>query len=69
MRVQSFAIAVLTTVAASGAIAQHATAPSGTVFMNSKEIMGLVDKAKADALLTRYRSTLSASESVTAALV
>jgi two-component system, cell cycle response regulator len=31
--------------------------------------MGLVDKAKADALLTRYRSTLSASEPVTAALV
>ena len=48
MRVQSFAIAILTTVAASGALAQQAAAPSGTVFMNSKEIMGLVDKAKAD---------------------
>jgi two-component system, cell cycle response regulator len=32
-------------------------------------IMGLVDKAKADALLTRYRSTLSASEQTIAALV
>jgi mannose-6-phosphate isomerase-like protein (cupin superfamily) len=48
MRVRSFAIAVLTTFAASGALAQQAAAPSGTVFMNNKEIMSLVDKAKAD---------------------
>lgn len=32
-------------------------------------IMGLVDKTQADALLTRYRSTLSASEPAVAALV
>jgi mannose-6-phosphate isomerase-like protein (cupin superfamily) len=48
MRAQSFAIAVLATVAASGAFAQQAAAPSGTAFMNNKEIMSLVDKAKAD---------------------
>ncbi len=32
-------------------------------------IMGLVDKARADALLMRYRATLSASEPATAAMV
>jgi len=49
MRLQSIACAfiVVATSAASSAFAQSPGAPA-TAFMNSKDIMGLVDKAKAD---------------------
>jgi mannose-6-phosphate isomerase-like protein (cupin superfamily) len=47
MRMQFFAAAVLATAAASAASAQQAASPS-TVFMSDKDIMALVDKAKAD---------------------
>jgi mannose-6-phosphate isomerase-like protein (cupin superfamily) len=48
MRVQFLAFAFLAaTAAASAAVAQQAAPPTRT-FMNNKEIMGLVDKAKAD---------------------
>jgi mannose-6-phosphate isomerase-like protein (cupin superfamily) len=46
MRAQFLAFTFLTTALASGALAQQAAAPR--TFMNDKEIMGLVDKAKAD---------------------
>jgi mannose-6-phosphate isomerase-like protein (cupin superfamily) len=48
MRAQFLAVAFLvTTAASSAALAQQAAPPTRT-FMNNKEIMGLVDKAKAD---------------------
>jgi mannose-6-phosphate isomerase-like protein (cupin superfamily) len=47
MRVQFLALTCLATVAASSALAQQAAPPAKT-FMNNKEIMGLIDKAKAD---------------------
>jgi mannose-6-phosphate isomerase-like protein (cupin superfamily) len=47
MRPQLLAVAVFAATAASNAFAQQAAAPAAT-FMNNKEIMGLVDKAKAD---------------------
>ncbi len=46
MRAQFLAFTFLTTALASGALAQQAASPR--TFMNDKEIMGLVDKAKAD---------------------
>ena len=46
MRAQFLTFTFLATVAASGALAQQA--PSMRTFMNNKEIMGLIDKAKAD---------------------
>jgi mannose-6-phosphate isomerase-like protein (cupin superfamily) len=69
MRMQILAAAVLAATA-SGALAQQAAAPSATVFMSDKDIMALVDKAKADRkgeapvtaepilLLTPYRAQL-----------
>jgi mannose-6-phosphate isomerase-like protein (cupin superfamily) len=48
MRIQFFAAAVLATAAVSVASAQQAAAPPTTVFMSDKDIMALVDKAKAD---------------------
>jgi mannose-6-phosphate isomerase-like protein (cupin superfamily) len=47
MRAQLIAFTFLATAVASGALAQQAAPPAST-FMNNKEIMGLVDKAKAD---------------------
>ena len=47
MRAQLLAFTVLATAMASSALAQQAASPA-TTFMNNKEIMGLVDKAKAD---------------------
>ena len=47
MRVPVLAVIGLVTIAASGALAQPAPS-STTVFMNNKDIMGLVEKAKAD---------------------
>jgi mannose-6-phosphate isomerase-like protein (cupin superfamily) len=47
MRIQ-FLAAVLLAATASGALAQQAAAPPATVFMSDKDIMALVDKAKAD---------------------
>ncbi len=47
MRMQVLTAALLTATA-SGALAQQAAAPPATVFMNDKDIMALVDKAKAD---------------------
>jgi mannose-6-phosphate isomerase-like protein (cupin superfamily) len=47
MRMQFLAISFLATAVASGALAQQAAPPPKT-FMNNKEIMGLIDKAKAD---------------------
>jgi mannose-6-phosphate isomerase-like protein (cupin superfamily) len=47
MRAQFLAFTFLATAMASSALAQQAAAPMNT-FMNNKEIMGLVDKAKAD---------------------
>jgi mannose-6-phosphate isomerase-like protein (cupin superfamily) len=47
MRASFLAIIGLVTVAASAASAQS-TPPSATAFMSDKDIMGLVDKAKAD---------------------
>jgi len=43
MRLQLLVLALLASAAATGASAQNAT-----TFMNNKEIMGLIDKAKAD---------------------
>ncbi len=69
MRMQFLAAAFLATTA-SGALAQQAAAPLATVFMSDKDIMALVDKAKADRkgeapvtaepilLLTPYRAQL-----------
>jgi mannose-6-phosphate isomerase-like protein (cupin superfamily) len=48
MRIQCLALTCLVTVVASSAVAQQAAAPPATVFMSNKDIMGLVDKAKAD---------------------
>jgi mannose-6-phosphate isomerase-like protein (cupin superfamily) len=48
MRAQFLAFTFLTTALASGALAQQAASPPARTFMNDKEIMGLVDKAKAD---------------------
>jgi mannose-6-phosphate isomerase-like protein (cupin superfamily) len=47
MRAQFLAFTFLATALASSAVAQQAAAPMNT-FMNNKEIMGLIDKAKAD---------------------
>src|SRR5499425_1692739 len=47
MRAYSVAVAIVATMLASSALAQAAAPPAQT-FMNNKEIMGLVDKAKAD---------------------
>jgi len=47
MRPQFIAFTFLTTIAASSALAQQAAPPMNT-FMNNKEIMGLIDKARAD---------------------
>jgi mannose-6-phosphate isomerase-like protein (cupin superfamily) len=47
MRAQFAAITVIATTVASGAFAQQATPPLNT-FMSNKDIMALVDKAKAD---------------------
>jgi mannose-6-phosphate isomerase-like protein (cupin superfamily) len=46
MRAQFLTFTLLATVAASSALAQQG--PPARTFMNNKEIMGLVDKAKAD---------------------
>jgi mannose-6-phosphate isomerase-like protein (cupin superfamily) len=48
MRMQFLASTFLATALASNALAQQAAAPPTTVFMSNKDIMGLVDKAKAD---------------------
>jgi mannose-6-phosphate isomerase-like protein (cupin superfamily) len=47
MRTQFLAVTFLVTATATSALAQQAVPPART-FMNNKEIMGLVDKAKAD---------------------
>jgi mannose-6-phosphate isomerase-like protein (cupin superfamily) len=47
MRAQFLAFTFLATAVASSAVAQQAAPPART-FMDNKEIMGLVDKAKAD---------------------
>jgi hypothetical protein len=46
MRPQFLAFTFLAAIMASSALAQQAAPPS--TFMNNKEIMGLIDKAKAD---------------------
>jgi mannose-6-phosphate isomerase-like protein (cupin superfamily) len=48
MRTQFLALTFLATAMASSALAQQAAAPAMTAFMSDKDIMGLVDKAKAD---------------------
>jgi mannose-6-phosphate isomerase-like protein (cupin superfamily) len=48
MPMRFLALTLLASVAASGALAQTMAAPPVTVFMNNKDIMALVDKAKAD---------------------
>jgi mannose-6-phosphate isomerase-like protein (cupin superfamily) len=48
MRVQYVAVMLLAAVLTSSAVAQQPAAPPVTVFMNNKDIMALVDKAKAD---------------------
>jgi mannose-6-phosphate isomerase-like protein (cupin superfamily) len=48
MRAQFLTFTFLATVMASSALAQQAAAPPARTFMDNKEIMGLVDKAKAD---------------------
>jgi mannose-6-phosphate isomerase-like protein (cupin superfamily) len=69
MRIQYWAVTLFAIALAPGAVAQQA-APPVTVFMNNKDIMALVDKAKADRkgdapvtaepilLLTPYRAQL-----------
>ena len=47
MRAYSVAVAILATMLASSAFAQQPT-PAPRMFMNNKDIMALVDKAKAD---------------------
>jgi mannose-6-phosphate isomerase-like protein (cupin superfamily) len=47
MRPQFLAFTFLAAIVASSALAQQ-PAPSANTFMNNKEIMGLIDKAKAD---------------------
>ncbi len=46
MRAQFLAFTFLATVVASSALAQQAASPPAKTFMNNKEIMGLVDKAR-----------------------
>jgi mannose-6-phosphate isomerase-like protein (cupin superfamily) len=65
-----FLAAAFLAATASGALAQQAEAPAATVFMSDKDIMALIDKAKADRkgeapvtaepilLLTPYRAQL-----------
>jgi mannose-6-phosphate isomerase-like protein (cupin superfamily) len=48
MRIHTLAATLLATALASAAAAQQPAAPPVTVFMNNKDIMALVDKAKAD---------------------
>jgi mannose-6-phosphate isomerase-like protein (cupin superfamily) len=48
MRVQCLALTCLATAMASSAFAQQAAPPNMRTFMNDKQIMGLIDKAKAD---------------------
>jgi mannose-6-phosphate isomerase-like protein (cupin superfamily) len=48
MRAQFLAFTFLATAVASSAFAQQAAPPPMKTFMNNKEIMGLIDKAKAD---------------------
>ena len=48
MRAQFLAFTFFATAVASSALAQQAAPPSMKTFMNNKEIMGLIDKAKAD---------------------
>jgi mannose-6-phosphate isomerase-like protein (cupin superfamily) len=48
MRLQSLAFTLLATAVASSALAQQAAPPAVKTFMDNKEIMGLIDKAKAD---------------------
>jgi mannose-6-phosphate isomerase-like protein (cupin superfamily) len=48
MRVQYVAVMLLAAVLTSSAVAQQPAAPPVTVFMNNKDIMALVDRAKAD---------------------
>jgi len=48
MRMQFLAISFLAATVASSALAQQAAPPPAKTFMNNKEIMGLIDKAKAD---------------------
>src|SRR6266853_3991721 len=47
MRAQFLALTFLATAVATGALAQQ-PAPAAKTFMNNKEIMALIDKAKAD---------------------
>jgi mannose-6-phosphate isomerase-like protein (cupin superfamily) len=48
MRAQSLALTFLATAVATSAYAQQGGPPPTRTFMNDKEIMGLIDKAKAD---------------------
>ena len=48
MRVQYVALSLLAAVVATSAAAQQAAPPPMKTFMSDKEIMGLIDKAKAD---------------------
>src|SRR5215813_13856569 len=48
MRAQFLVFTFLATALASSALAQQAASPPTKTFMDNKEIMGLVDKAKAD---------------------
>src|SRR5215831_9557584 len=48
MRAQFLVFTFLATALASSASAQQAASPPTRTFMNNKEIMGLIDKAKAD---------------------
>jgi mannose-6-phosphate isomerase-like protein (cupin superfamily) len=48
MRIQYLAVTLFAIAMAPGAVAQQAAAPPVTVFMNNKDIMALVVKAKAD---------------------
>jgi mannose-6-phosphate isomerase-like protein (cupin superfamily) len=48
MRAQVLVLTFLATSVASSALAQQAASPPMRTFMNNKEIIGLVDKAKAD---------------------
>jgi len=48
MRAQFLALTFLATAVASSALAQPAAQPPMTTFMNNKEIVGLIEQAKAD---------------------
>ena len=48
MRVQFLAVTILAAAVASSALAQQAAPPPMKTFMDNKEIMGLIEKAKAD---------------------